>query len=351
MTTINQQIFDKSLSHQSNVVDFAGTNANVLSDTLIGIYIIKELRALILSFLAEYSTGDNFNFLLQKNLSALNRLEKDITRLRKSQYDSIQKQTLSLIKDFIKEEKETQQDIIYGDYYKPEIPTNASVYNYFLAMMIVGNLFTDNFDIASNADIKRITQTLRYGLSQNQTNTEIVNSITGTQQNKYQDGVLNTSVNQLNSVVNSSIIAAQSAVIDNFNILNTSGLVMYGQFVAVLDSRTSVICQTLSGKEGKYEDLPHPPLHPRCRSHIAVYFKRMTGVSKANLGGVPRESDYMQWLKKQNEQTQIAVLGEKRTELLGENKLTVSDFYTRNGDLLTLNELYRKYDIISSSVN
>jgi hypothetical protein len=129
-------------------------------------------------------------------------------------------------------------------------------------MIFLGATFDQNYQNMVSADINRIIKTLRNGISQNQTNAQILNSIFGTKQNQNTDGVLNTSKNQLESLAASSIIAAQTAVISGLNGKNKKKLTMYGQFVAILDSRTSAICQSLSGKIDKYDLLPHPPLHP-----------------------------------------------------------------------------------------
>lgn len=351
MTTINRQIFDKSLAHQSNVVDFSRNNADIQSNKLNSDHNVKELRDIILLFLASYNLDSSFKFVLKKDLKALDDVEAKIYKLRKTQYDDIESDVKKSIDSFISEEKKAQVDIIYGGWYDPKEPKDKLIEDVFLASMIMGATFNDNFRNNLRSDVDRILKTLRYGLSQNQKNSEILKSITGTKQNRYQDGQIKTSKDQLNSLIDSSFIGSQTSVISSLNQANARSLTMYGRFVAVLDSRTSIICQSLSGETGKYEDLPHPPLHWRCRSHIAPFFKSIPGVQKSQIGGIPRENDYMVWLKKQNYETQKAVLGVKRANLLRDKKLTLSDLYSKNNDLFLIKDLYKKYGNISTSIN
>jgi len=260
MTTINEKIFDRSVAHQTNVINFSRSNAATLAAKLNSD--IDSLKKEILLFLDNNDTSNQRTFLLKTDLKKLNSLENKLRKIRKDQYSDIKQELLSLVFEFMSEEKKIQQDIIYGDWYDPIVQTDKEDNNYFLLMIFLGATFDQNYQNLVSADINRIIKTLRNGISQNQTNTQILNSIFGTKQNQNTDGVLNTSKNQLESLATSSIIAAQTAVISGLNDKNKKKLTMYGQFVAILDSRTSAICQSLSGKIDKYELLPHPPLHP-----------------------------------------------------------------------------------------
>lgn len=349
MATINEKIFDRSVAHQTNVINFSRSNAATIAAKLNGD--IDSLKKEILLFLDNNDTSNQRTFLLKTDLKKLNSLENKLRKIRQDQYSDIKQELLDLVFEFMSEEKKIQQDIIYGDWYDPIVQTDKEDNNYFLLMVFLGATFDQNYQNLVSADINRIIKTLRNGISQNQTNTQILNSIFGTKQNQNTDGVLNTSKNQLESLATSSIIAAQTAVISGLNDKNKKKLTMYGQFVAILDSRTSAICQSLSGKIDKYELLPHPPLHPNCRSHIAPYFKKVPEVTKTDLGDRPQETDYQQWLKRQLKSVQEQVLGVKRTELLRSGKLTLDKFYSNNNDLYTLKELSRRYKNISSSIN
>lgn len=79
-----------------------------------------------------------------------------------------------------------------------------------------------------------------------------------------------------------------------------AGVATY-QLSAVLDTRTTAICQGLDGKVFAYSDskAPRPPMHPGCRTVMIPVFD----------GEAPIKENYEQWLARQDEATQIEALG------------------------------------------
>ncbi|NMY14289.1 minor capsid protein [Pseudomonas sp. WS 5019] len=67
------------------------------------------------------------------------------------------------------------------------------------------------------------------------------------------------------------------------------------QLSAVLDTRTTAICQGLDGKVFAYSDAkaPRPPMHHGCRTVMILVFE----------GEVPIKEVYEQWLARQDEAT------------------------------------------------
>jgi SPP1 gp7 family putative phage head morphogenesis protein len=86
-------------------------------------------------------------------------------------------------------------------------------------------------------------------------------------------------------------------------LFSRAGVATY-QLSAVLDTRTSEICQGLDGKVFAYSDAkaPRPPLHPGCRTVMIPVFD----------GEAPIKENYEQWLARQDESTQIEALGIQR---------------------------------------
>lgn len=82
-----------------------------------------------------------------------------------------------------------------------------------------------------------------------------------------------------------------------------AGVATY-QLSAVLDTRTTAICQGLDGKVFAYSDskAPRPPMHPGCRTVMIPVFD----------GEAPIKENYEQWLARQDEATQIEALGMSR---------------------------------------
>lgn len=86
-------------------------------------------------------------------------------------------------------------------------------------------------------------------------------------------------------------------------LFSRAGVATY-QLSAVLDTRTTKICQGLDGRTFAYSDAraPRPPLHPGCRTVMIPVFD----------GEPPVKENYEQWLVRQDEATQIDALGMNR---------------------------------------
>jgi len=76
------------------------------------------------------------------------------------------------------------------------------------------------------------------------------------------------------------------------------------QLSAVLDTRTTEICQGLDGRTFAYSDAkaPRPPLNPGCRTVMIPGFDWEPAIKE----------NFEQWLARQDESTQIEVLGMTR---------------------------------------
>lgn len=86
-------------------------------------------------------------------------------------------------------------------------------------------------------------------------------------------------------------------------LFSRAGVAMY-QLSAVLDTRTTPICQGLDGKVFAYSDskAPRPPMHPGCRTVMIPVFDGEPAIKE----------NYEQWLARQDEATQIEALGMSR---------------------------------------
>jgi len=86
-------------------------------------------------------------------------------------------------------------------------------------------------------------------------------------------------------------------------LFSRAGVATY-QLSAVLDTRTTEICQGLDGRTFAYSDAraPRPPMHPGCRTVMIPVFD----------GEAPIKENYEQWLARQDEATQVEALGMSR---------------------------------------
>lgn len=108
------------------------------------------------------------------------------------------------------------------------------------------------------------------------------------------------------------------------------GGVMFDEWCAVMDMRTSVLCAGLDGKTWP-SDEPHimPPAHMRCRSVIMPF-----------LGKATRPKSYKDWLKKLPNKDQDTVLGPTRAKAWRAGELTLDDMVdVSKSRVLTIDQL------------
>jgi SPP1 gp7 family putative phage head morphogenesis protein len=93
-----------------------------------------------------------------------------------------------------------------------------------------------------------------------QTTQQIVQRIKGTRALKYADGLLDISRRNLTAIVRTAVAHTQNFA--RARMMKANEDILKGeQFVAVLDSKTSPICQGLDGKIFDLGKAPVPPLH------------------------------------------------------------------------------------------
>lgn len=102
------------------------------------------------------------------------------------------------------------------------------------------------------------------------------------------------------------------------------------RWVSVLDSRTSPICRSRSGRIYPAGSGPRPPAHARCRSTVVPYFDGK---------GEYEEPTYEEWLKKQTPDRVREILGQTKGQMFLEGTLSLDDMVTAQGRELTLKEL------------
>lgn len=116
------------------------------------------------------------------------------------------------------------------------------------------------------------------------------------------------------------------------------------EYVATLDSRTTIRCASLDGKVFPFGVGPKPPLHYRCRSFRVPKIKPeydipMEEKRQSEFGPVSGKTTYNSWLKRQPADFQNEVLGVERGKLFRSGKYSISSFIDDSGKTYTLQEL------------
>lgn len=197
----------------------------------------------------------------------------------------------------------------------------------------------------------KIRDAVRIGYVEGQPIADIVRRIKGTKARQYQDGIIEITRRNAETVVRTAISHTANHTRQKFAEAN-SDLVKGVKWVSTLDARTSEICQARDGEVFPVNSGPRPPAHPNCRStttYVLKSFKEL-GVdlpefsesTRASMDGqVPAKMTYNEWLKGKPAEFQNEVLGPSRAKLFRAG-MPVDRFVNRAGDKLTLDDLRKR---------
>lgn len=233
---------------------------------------------------------------------------------------------------------------------KVNVPLSDKIYAEVLKRPVqaTGELLQPLVKNWSTKAIALVSNTVRIGYEQGKTTQQIIQSIMGTKAMRFMDGV--TAVNRRNasSVVRTSIqhVAATAREV---TYEQNSDLIQGIEWVSTLDSKTTLICQSLDGKKFKINEGPRPPIHINCRSTTApdlgddLKFLDKGATRSSSSGPVSANETYYTWLKKQSPEFQDQVLGRERARLFRDGGLTPQRFAAlqldKNFQPLTLAQL------------
>lgn len=162
---------------------------------------------------------------------------------------------------------------------------------------------------------------------------QAIKRIRGTKEDGYTSGVLATSRRDAMTIA----ITANSAIQNGAREATYKRMksIRFVEWSAILDGRTSQICQGLSGQIWRLDEPhPSPPAHPRCRS-ITIPRRDDEGT---------KHKPYGEWLAEQPAHVQDEVLGKARADIFRRNPdFDFQGFFKEGGGYKSLDEL-RKFD-------
>ena len=145
-------------------------------------------------------------------------------------------------------------------------PNGEKLYKAAKKIPVVGGALLDElFDKIKDDARLRVEYAIRQGISDGQTNQQIVQRIKGKKAFDYQDGILQQSKSDIDRVVRTARShVANTAYMDTYKALGFTHV----KFVATLDGRVSKTCASLDQSMWEIESpkIRRPPLHPHCRS-------------------------------------------------------------------------------------
>ena len=155
--------------------------------------------------------------------------------------------------------------------------------------------------------------------------------------------IVRTSVNQVQTMANQAVYSANQDITKKY------------EYVATLDARTTALCGSLDGRKFKYGEGPEPPQHFNCRSTTVPIIddddlrRRFPDTRPSEVGRVPQDLSYPDWLKR-NPNMQTQALGNKKrffNYLINTKNKSPRDAMRQilrdDGTELSLKDLIKKY--------
>lgn len=209
-----------------------------------------------------------------------------------------------------------------------------------------GYRIRDALAIFGQKKAEQIVQTIRDGIALGDTNDQIRRSATELErlQKNQAASLVRTITNHVSVQARDLTLRENDDLFDGY------------EWVATLDSRTSLICASRDGKIYPFGDNPEvspkPPAHFSCRSTIIPVVKpefdlaadvtgKRPAKSATGVEQVSAQTTYEGWLRRQPASFQDEILGSARGQLFRKGNLSIGRFVDDQGRTLTLDELRR----------
>lgn len=181
-------------------------------------------------------------------------------------------------------------------------------------------------------EIRRVIQTGVVEGSTVQSLTRDIVSVTN-RHKRQAETLVRTSVNHISSEARSAVNQANDDILKG------------EEWVAVLDSRTTIGCATLDGKILGFNEPPFTPRHWGCRSLRVPVLKDeyqeggLEGTRASIQGPVSAKRTYSGWLKDQSPEFQDQMLGKERGKLFRSGRIKLDQFVDDNYNSVSLEQL------------
>lgn len=288
--------------------------------------------------------------------------------------------------------------------FTPESESNTAINAAVVGSVFLGRNSAQHLKALELRERQIIETTIRQGVVEGVGAEALVTQLRGSRAFAGTDGALNTVRRGMNSLMASAVIDA--ATVSREAEFAATGVITGLIWTAVLDGRTTPICQSRDGKGVKFtDDFPanipllnppgaRPPAHFNCRSFMEAVIRDIgivkphrtfvtdTRTNKArkvdfrkqakadagsnwsslterqrrrkiravsndwardNIGTVAPRTTYADFLERQSPSFQDGVLGPTRGQLFREGGLTVDNFVDNTGQSLTLEQLQAAY--------
>lgn len=144
-----------------------------------------------------------------------------------------------------------------------------------------GRLLREWYENLGETQGRRITDAIRIGITQGQTNDEIVRRIRGTRALRFKDGILEMGRRDAAAVVRTAVAHVANKASEQLYAENED-IIEGVQWVSTLDSRTSSVCRARDGEIYPVGKGPRPPAHWNClpQGSLVTTCDRITAASE-----------------------------------------------------------------------
>ncbi len=292
------------------------------------------------------------NSALKNGNKSVNALNRALTLETRKTYRKIYRNGISELKALANTSSKFHNNTLkqsLGKVYRSKVYTGLKVND-----LIINSAGTYSQQIASISltQQRRIKDVVKKGMIENLAVNKIAKNVGNS---------IDLPTAQLKTLSRTAITETSSNISNATYKLNEDVIDGY-QYVATLDSRTSLICGRLDGKVFRLDDNRgvRPPQHFNCRSTTVPIVKsyedirntkssriskrrlqRISGSKRASFNGqVPSKTNFEQFLATQDDDFKLAILGNKRrVEIFNTGKLKFTQFSTKDGQLVSVGRL------------
>lgn len=302
------------------------------------------------------------NSALKNGNKSVNALNRALTLETRKTYRKIYKNGISELKALANTSSKFHNSTLkesLGKVYRSKVYTGLKVND-----LIINSAGTYSEQIASISlsQQRKIKDVVRKGMIDNLAVNKIAKNV---------GNAIDLPASQLKTLSRTAITETSSNVSNATYKLNEDVLDGY-QYVATLDSRTSMICSRLDGKVFRLDSKTgvRPPQHFNCRSTTVPIVKsyedikntsssriskrrlsRLNSNTRASFNGqVPGKTNFEEFLRQQDPSFKLAVLGnKKRVDIFDLGKLKFTQFSTKTGELVSISRLEELLKIATPS--
>jgi SPP1 gp7 family putative phage head morphogenesis protein len=302
------------------------------------------------------------NSTLKNGNKSVNALNRALTLETRKTYRKIYKNGISELKALANTSSKFHNSTLkesLGKVYRSKVYTGLKVND-----LIINSAGTYSEQIASISlsQQRKIKDVVRKGMIDNLAVNKIAKNV---------GNAIDLPTSQLKTLSRTAITETSSNVSNATYKLNEDVIDGY-QYVATLDSRTSMICSRLDGKVFRLDSETgvRPPQHFNCRSTTVPIVKsyedikntsssriskrrlsRLNSNTRASFNGqVPGKTNFEEFLRQQDPSFKLAVLGNKRrVDIFDLGKLKFTQFSTKTGELVSISRLEELLKIATPS--